>query len=98
MKEYIPHPVDTRKIVLDEKLGDLCESLAKNAHENWAFQRIFDGWEYGTSRNDAAKQHPCLVPYEELPEAEKDYDRLMVRETLKTILALGYGIEKALGP
>lgn len=49
--------------------------MAKNVHEVWAQNRINEGWKYGDKRNDELKQHPCLVPYEELSEVEKDYDR-----------------------
>ncbi len=40
------------------------------------------------------KNNPCLVPYEELTEEEKEYDRKTAMETLKLILTLGYKIEK----
>src|SRR5437870_1347323 len=58
-----------------------------------AQQRLADGWTYGPRRDDSAKKHPCLVPYEELPESEKEYDRHAALGTLKAILALGYRIE-----
>jgi hypothetical protein len=90
---YIPHPVDTSKVGLAE-LQPLLEDLARNAHEIWAQKRMQDGWTYGAHRDDAKRTHPCLVPYEQLPESEKEYDRVMVNEALKAILALGYRIEK----
>ncbi|MFY9803438.1 MAG: RyR domain-containing protein [Candidatus Acidiferrales bacterium] len=90
---YIPHPVDTSQISLAE-LQPLLEALARNAHEIWAQKRLQDGWTYGPQRDDAQRTHPCLVPYEQLPESEKEYDRVLVNETLKTILALGYRITK----
>jgi RyR domain len=90
---YIPHPVDTSKVGLGE-LQPLLEDLARNAHEIWAQKRMQDGWTYGAHRDDAKRTHPCLVPYEQLPESEKEYDRVMVNEALKAILALGYRIEK----
>ena len=49
---------------------------------------------WGPRRDDKAKNHPCLVPYALLPEEEKEYDRQTALETLKTILALGYRIER----
>ena len=52
------------------------------------------GWRYGPERNDAKKEHPCLVPYEQLPESEKEYDRQAAMETLKAILAMGHRIVK----
>jgi len=85
MKEYIPKPVDTRGVELPEELVPLIEEMAKNVHEVWAKNRIEDGWSYGPERDDARKLHPCLVPYEELPEREKDYDHATSQETLKLI-------------
>ena len=52
------------------------------------------GWRRGPERNDSRKEHPCLIPYEELPESEKTYDRNTALETLKAIQALGYRITK----
>ena len=68
--------------------------MAKNVHEVWAQNRINEGWKYGDKRNDELKQHPCLVPYEELPEVEKNYDRDTALETLKLILKIGFKITK----
>ncbi len=90
---YLPHPVDTSHVSLDE-LQPLLESLARNAHEIWAQQRLRDGWTYGAHRDDVKRTHPCLVPYENLSESEKDYDRIMVNEALKAIIAMGYSITK----
>ena len=47
------------------------------------------GWTYGLERYDASKKHPCLVPYEELSDDEKEYDRNTSQETIKLILKLG---------
>jgi len=73
-------------------LQELTELLAQNTHDIWAAQRITEGWQYGQERNDALKTHPCLVPYEDLPESEKEYDRNTATETLKVILKLGFKI------
>ena len=91
---YQPAPRDTSEVVLPAPIRELTEMLARNTHENWARQRISDGWRYGPQRDDARKEHPSLVPYDELPESEKEYDRRTAIETVKTILALGYRIEK----
>jgi len=91
--EYRPQPIDTSRVTLPKDLLDLTERLAENAHEIWARQRIAEGWTYGPRRDDAAKRHPDLVPYGELPESEKVYDRNAAMETLKAIVALGYRIE-----
>ncbi len=91
---YLPQPINTDHVQLPADIGRLTELLAKNTHECWSAQRLADGWRYGAQRDDAAKTHPCLVPYEELPESEKQYDRFTSMTTLKTILALGYMLVK----
>lgn len=93
-KNYVPQPVDTSGIQLPEELSELVEQMAKNVHEVWAQSRMEQGWEYGDERSDALKQHPCLVPYEELPEVEKAYDRDTALGTLKLICKLGFKIVK----
>lgn len=93
-KNYIPQPIDTTAIELPKELENLAEQMAKNVHEVWATGRIADGWTYGEKRDDEAKTHPCLVPYEELPESEKEYDRHTAISTLKFILAQGFIIRK----
>ena len=93
-KTYTPHPVDTSDIQLPKDLAPLLEAMAKNVHETWAQERIRQGWSYGEQRDDVRKFHPCLVAYEELPEAEKDFDRNTSVETLKLILKLGFRVTK----
>jgi hypothetical protein len=92
--KYQPQQIDTSGIRLSDEITSIAEVLAKNVHEVWAQKRISEGWKYGTARNDDRKEHPCLVPYENLPEDERVYDLVTVTETLKTIVALGYYIEK----
>ena len=94
MKGYIPKPVDTSGVTLPQEILDIQEKLAKNTHETWAAQRLADGWKQGAERNDQEKIHPCLIPYEELSETEKNYDRNTAMETLKLIIALGYEIRR----
>lgn len=91
---YIPQPMDTSDIQLPKELNELVEQMAKNVHEVWAQTRISQGWTYGAERNDTLKQHPCLVPYEDLPEEERVYDRNTAISTLKLITKLGFKIEK----
>ena len=93
-KIYIPQPIDTSDVTLSKDILELSELLAKNAHEVWAFNRTAQGWSYGESRNDAKKETPCMVAYEDLPDSEKEYDRNLSIETLKLIQKLGYQITK----
>ena len=86
--------IDTSNIKLSKDLLPLTEILAKNVHEIWAQERLNDGWTFGSERNDHKKEHPCLLPYEELPENEKNYDRSTAIQTLKVIVAMGYKITK----
>jgi adenylate cyclase len=90
--EYQPLPIGTSAVTLPAELVDLTEKLAENAHDVWAKQRMAEGWTYGPQRDDAAKKHPDLVPYGELPESEKEYDRKAAIETLRAIMALGYSV------
>lgn len=91
-KPYQPNPIQTSGVRLDPELQDLVERLAESNHDHWARQRISEGWTHGAERDDNKKTHPDLVPYARLSEAEKEYDRTSVIETLKAILALGYEI------
>jgi hypothetical protein len=91
---YQPKPLDTDSVVLPEGLLELTEKIAENVHENWAAGRIAEGWTYGKERDDRKKTTPCLVPYCDLTEAEKEFDRQTALQTLKLIVALGYRIEK----
>lgn len=91
---YNPQPIETKGVVLPEELAELAEDIAKNVHEVWSEGRMKDGWTYGEERNDTAKKHPCLVPYEELSEEEKEYDRNTSIETIKLILKMGFKITR----
>lgn len=93
-KNYIPQPMDTSDVRLPEELEELVEQIAKNVHEVWAQSRFEQGWVYGEERSDALKQHPCLIPYEDLSEEEKAYDRDTALGTLKLVSKLGFKIEK----
>lgn len=92
---YKPEPVDTTNVVLPDDLLALTERIAKNVHDVWALSRFQEGWKFGEKKDSAAKTTPCLVPYEELPEEEKAYDRNTALETLRMIVKLGYTISKA---
>ena len=92
MNTYNPNPIDTSDVVLTPELLALTEKLAENTHDVWAKGRIEQGWKYGKIRDDNNQLHPCLIPYYELPESEKEYDRNTALETIKLIQKLGYFI------
>ena len=91
---YKPNPIDTTDVVLSNDLLELTEKIAENVHEVWAEGRVKEDWTYGPVRDDDRKETPCLVPYKDLPENEKDFDRNTAMETIKLIIKLGYDIKK----
>lgn len=91
---YEPKPIDTSDVVLPEELLALTEQIAANVHDVWAEGRISEGWTYGTVKDPGKKETPLLIPYDELPDSEKAYDRNTAFETLKLIVKMGYKISK----
>lgn len=91
---YDPQPLEFKDVKLPESLNALVEALAENVHDMWARGRMDQGWTYGPARDDAAKKHPCLVPYADLPESEKAYDRNTAMSTIRFILSKGFEIKK----
>lgn len=89
---YSPRPIDTDDVELPPELTDLLEKLAENTHDNWAAQRLSEGWRYGPERDDDRKEHPGLVPYNMLSKEEQDYDRRTAQETLRLIIKLGFAL------
>lgn len=92
-KTYVPKPADTSDVSLSTELLALSEKIAEHVHDTWAEQRIADGWRFGPCRDDEKKWSPCLVPYDKLPNNEKEYDRQTALGTIKLILKLGGRIE-----
>jgi class 3 adenylate cyclase len=90
---YKPRPIDTSLTELPKDIDELTEILAQNTHDLWAQKRIAEGWNFGLQRNDARKENPSLVPYEDLSDSEKSYDRQTAMEAIKALLARGYKIE-----
>lgn len=95
---YIPHPINTDDVLVEDDLVELREAIAENAHEVWAQSRQQEGWTYGPVRDDITKQHPDMRPYSLLPETEKDYDRQMAMHTIKLVKKLGWDITRHESP
>ena len=91
---YEPYPIALDDVTLDEDLTELQEAIAENAHEIWAKARTEQGWSYGPERNDQKKETPDMVPYCNLPESEKLYDREMAMQTLKLVKKLGFEVKR----
>lgn len=93
-KNYKPAPIGLSDVKLPDTLLELTEAIAENTHEVWAQSRLDEGWTYGPERDDARLKHPDLLPYSDLPEGEKEYDRATAMNAIKLIVKLGYKIEK----
>lgn len=89
---YDPQPIDTSGVIVSDEIAALSEKLAENTHDVWARGRLDEGWTYGKTLDRDKKTHPLLVPYGELTESEKDYDRRTSLETLKVLQKLGFSI------
>ena len=92
--EYIPHPINLDDVIVEDELIELREAIAENAHEVWAEARKNEGWAYGSVRDDEKKLHPDMLPYNLLPDSEKEYDRLMAMNTIKLLKKLGWKLNK----
>ena len=91
---YVPQVGGLEDVELPDSLKPLVEVLAARIHDEWAVGRLNEGWSYGPNRDDEKKTNPCLVPYDVLPDSEKEYDRNTVLATLKSILVNGFSIVK----
>lgn len=90
--EYNPQPIDVSSVELNPELIQLTETIAENTHDIWAVGRMKEGWTYGPVRDDVKKQNPDFLPYYQLPDSEKDYDRETAIGTIRLLVRLGYRI------
>lgn len=96
--KYVPQPIDTSAIELPKAIRELTELLARNIHDIWAQRKLADGWRRGCRLDGTRRRHPWLVPYDALPDSVREYDRSTALGTLKTLIALGYGVRKRATP
>lgn len=61
------------KAIFDDPL-----TMPYESHERWMAAKVADGWVYGKTKDAVAKTHPCMVPYGELPDAQRVKDTLFV--------------------
>ena len=71
---------------------DEIERLARLEHERWMAEKRRDGWRLGPRKDAAARVHPSLVPYDELPAAEQKKDRDAVRQIPPLLARLGFRV------
>lgn len=92
--QYKPNPIDTSDVVLPSAVDEIAELLSRNVHEVWASQKIQNGFSYGATDDMDQKTHHNLVPYDQLSEADRQYDRNTALETIKALITLGFAIER----
>ncbi|MFF4272404.1 RyR domain-containing protein [Streptomyces sp. NPDC001536] len=91
---WMPPPAGTADVRLPDSLHALIEILAEEAHDNWARQRLTEGWRYGRRLSRRRKTHPLLVPYAELTCEQQEADRVVAMGTVKAILHHGYTLQE----
>lgn len=84
----------TTNSLSDKSFDETLEILSKNVHNQWMAGRIAEGWKYGQQRNDERKEHPGIIPYENLSDEEKEYDRQTVIATIRGLVECGFEVTK----
>ncbi|KAK1328042.1 hypothetical protein QTO34_012464 [Cnephaeus nilssonii] len=91
---FNPQPVETSNITIPEKLEYFINKYAEHSHDRWSMDKLANGWIYGETYSDSSKVQPLMKPYKLLSEKEKEIYRWPIKESLKTMLAWGWRIER----
>uniref|UniRef100_A0A8C9YFV3 Ryanodine receptor 3 n=1 Tax=Sander lucioperca TaxID=283035 RepID=A0A8C9YFV3_SANLU len=91
---FDPKPISTANIALPEKLEHFANKYAEHSHEKWSAEKVLLGWKYGDCVDEKAKIHPQLRIYKALTEKEKEIYRWPIRESMKSMLAMGWSIDR----
>lgn len=54
------------------------DSKPEDSHNSWLAEKEKDGWKYGPVKNPETKEHPCFVPYDQLPVEQQAKDALFI--------------------
>uniref|UniRef100_A0A3Q3G2B0 Ryanodine receptor 2b (cardiac) n=1 Tax=Labrus bergylta TaxID=56723 RepID=A0A3Q3G2B0_9LABR len=87
-------PVDTSNVSVPERLEFVVNKYAEHTHEKWSLDKFANGWVHGEQLCENTKVHPLLKPYRALAEKEKEAYRWAIKETIKSMLAFGWTIER----
>lgn len=82
------------EIEITDEIKELADRLAEHAHNTLAKEKVSLDWSNGQVHDDVQMHHPAHVSYKDLPEEEKKLDRDLYLKTLKSILEMGFRIEK----
>uniref|UniRef100_A0ABM5FAI2 Ryanodine receptor 3 n=1 Tax=Pogona vitticeps TaxID=103695 RepID=A0ABM5FAI2_9SAUR len=91
---FDPKPINTVNFTLPEKLEHIVNKYAEHTHEKWACDKSNSGWKYAVLLDENMKTHPLMRPFKTLSEKEKEIYRWPARESLKTMLAMGWSLER----
>ncbi|XP_047193492.1 ryanodine receptor 3 isoform X2 [Scophthalmus maximus] len=91
---FDPKPINTANIAVPEKLEHFANKYAEHSHEKWSAEKVLLGWKYGDCVDEKAKTHPQLRTYKALTEKEKEIYRWPIRESLKSMLAMGWSVDR----
>ena len=64
-------------------------------HERWTKEKLDNGVRYGKIRDNDLKLHPCLKPWRDLSEDEREIDRILVKRIPQILASVGYGVVRA---
>ena len=91
---FAVRPAKKKPVVFTGFTAREVESMAEMEHGRWNVERLRDGWRRGTPRDDLRKIHDCIVPWSELPEAIKHYDRDAVRPSPAILATAGLEVSR----
>jgi ppGpp synthetase/RelA/SpoT-type nucleotidyltranferase len=74
--------------------GNDVELLGEIEHGRWVVERLLSGWRWGPVKDVKARTTPYLVPWAELPDATREWDRIFIRAIPETLAKHGYEIRK----
>jgi len=88
------HDWDVENLTFSEdKQDDDVSLMARMEHEHWCREKKAAGWKFGLERDPEKKTNPCLLPWEELPEGEKEKNRKTIRDLPGLLARAGFQIE-----
>lgn len=85
-------PEAQRESYLQGAVGALNGNTPEQSHQSWLDFKEKAGWVFGAVKDEAKKTHPCMVPYAELPAAQRHKDFLF-RTTVRAMGAALWLIE-----
>jgi hypothetical protein len=74
--------------------GNDVELLGEIEHGRWVVERLLSGWRWGPVKDVKARTTPYLVPWAELPDATREWDRIFIRAIPETLAKHGYEVRK----